>query len=368
MIPRTVYLGEEVAALASFFKNGQVIEVIDSSIYPFYTVRDTEQKFVTGGVGTLGVDNLYHATFTIPSDAAISTPEAKYVIEWEMLSITGETYILSEYFDVIHADYNEIIQKEQQNISLSFTPLKLVLPVPSEVAEVTFVVYDELSNIVYTGTVVEASKYSNLFIYETTIPADTLTSGKIYSGVWTFRVQEEISVYLRKITVCDLYSLNKVSDIRMYLDKVGKSIDLYTGYRDSDLIFHLNQAVSLLNLISPITEWRLLDFTTTLKAAEYVLIQAACYSALKSQYLAEGDNAFDFSGQPVTLTVDRTQYIESELSRIQEYLENVFPLWKKQFKNRQHSSALGLTWPSVNRNFGIDQRRLGIPLIQPIRR
>lgn len=47
------------------------------------------------------------------------------------------------------------------------------------------------------------------------------------------------------------------------------------------------------------------------------------------QYMAEGSLAFDFSGQSVSLNIDRTQYIESMLGRLDSMVENeVKPLKK----------------------------------------
>ncbi len=372
MISRTVYLGETIEATASFFKDNVAIPSLDPSLYPYYVVKDIDRELVAGGVGTLGVDNLYHASITIPDDATLSTDTSKYVIEWSLVSVVNESFNVTEFFDVAHPTYSEILNKEQQKITLPFSPLLLSLPLPSEPDLISFSVYD-ISNTVMYGPVTPIGNgmYSEMYIYDVTIPANTLGSGRSYSAVWSFDIGAS-SVYVQKITVIDLLSLMKVSDMRMYLDKVSKDIDLYVGYRDSDLVFHLAQGLNIINLVSPITEWKTVDFanSTSMTPIEYVWVQAACLSALKAQYLAEGDNAFDYSGQPLSLTVDRTQYIESEISRIQEYLNNDFKEFKKQFKNRQHGFVLGLTYPNVNQNigYGVDRRRLGIPLSVPINR
>ena len=363
MISRTVYLGETIEATASFFKDNVAINSLDPSLYPYYVVKDINSELVSAGIGTIGVDNLYHASITIPDNASLSTDVAKYVIEWTLVSTFNESYSITEFFDVAHPTYSEILNKEQQRITLPFSPLLLSLPLPSEPNEMSFKVYDITNSVVYESIPISNGMYSEMYIYDVTIPANTLGSGRSYSAVWSFDIGAS-SVYVQKITVIDLLSLMKVSDMRMYLDKVSKDIDLYVGYRDSDLIFHLAQGLNIINLVSPITEWKTVDFANIASMApiEYVWVQAACLSALKAQYLAEGDNAFDYSGQPLSLTVDRTQYIESEISRIQDYLTNEFKEFKKQFKNRQHGFTLGLTYPNVNKSMGFDRRRLGIPL------
>jgi hypothetical protein len=47
MIPRTVYLGEEVTATAAFLKeDGSPYEPSNSSLYPVYTVLDPQRRLL----------------------------------------------------------------------------------------------------------------------------------------------------------------------------------------------------------------------------------------------------------------------------------------------------------------------------------
>jgi hypothetical protein len=43
--------------------------------------------------------------------------------------------------------------------------------------------------------------------------------------------------------------------------------------------------------------------------------------ALRSQFLAEGEKVFNFSGQAISLEVDRTQYYQTLADNIQSYLD-----------------------------------------------
>jgi len=370
MISRTVYLGEEVRATASFFNNGIVIPSRDPSLYPYYTVRDTNQELIAGGVGTLSTDNLYHCTFFIPEHALLSTDVAKYVIEWELISPTNESFVSTEYFDVIHPTYDNIVKKEIQKITLPMTPLVLNIPLPDDPDTITFTVYNEYNVSQFTVMPQSTGLYSGFYIYTVTIPPNTFGNNRTYLGVWTFTIDNVESVYVQKINIIDMFTMSRISDMRMYIDKVCKDVDLYVGYRDSDLVFHFQQGLNIVNTMPLITEWKPTDFInySGLAPAIYGLTMAACLSALRAEYLAEGDNAFDYSGQPVSLTVDRTQYIESEIGRIQEYLTSEFAAFKKQFIRRQYGVNLGLAFPGVNNNlgYGMDQRRIGIPLNIPM--
>jgi hypothetical protein len=67
-------------------------------------------------------------------------------------------------------------------------------------------------------------------------------------------------------------------------------------------------------------------------------VNCSCYYALGAQIMAEGSLAFDFSGQGISLNVDRTPQLESALGRIESYIsDRVVPLKKQLFKSGVNS-------------------------------
>lgn len=349
MIQRTIYLGETVEATAGFFEAGAPIQPSNPTTSPVYIVRDIHEDIVTFGVASLGSDNLYHTTITIPTSAVLSEEDKKYVIEWELLSNTGKSYKLAEYFDVVHPNWNVIKEKEIQKITLRSSPLLFGIPLPSEPSSISFELRDINGLIINSGTPTTSGKYSDYLIYNYTVPADIMTEGQDYIGIFNFTLGGEQNIFHQTVHCIDLWALTKLSDMRMYLDKVQKDIDLYTGYRDSDLYYHLRYGLDFLNMIFPTTSWTYATFKGQFAQYVYSLIGCACLSALRAQYLAEGDSAFDYSGQPVSLTVDRTQFIESELGRWESWIDNVLKPWKKDaVKKTQFAGHLGLSFPTVS--------------------
>ena len=352
MIQRSVYLGETVNATASFFEDGVLIEPTDSNLSPTYLVKDSNDGIVAFGIGTINVDNLYHCSFNISVNSPISTDEKKYTIEWDLTAkTTGKLYKASEYFDVVHPSYNVMNEKEQQKLALRVVPTVLSLPLPSVPSQISFTLYDQNQNVItFTGnTPTSVGKYDGYFIYNVTIPANTFNDRWDYIGVFTYTINNSQETFVQVIHCADMWAMSKVSDMRMYLDKVMKDMDLYTGYRDSDLYFHLKSGLEMLNMVFPTTSWTWTDFQNTLNYANYALIGYACYSALRSQYLAEGDSAFDYSGQPVSLTVDRTGFIEAEIGRFESWVDNVIKPWKKDTTRKMRNVGnLALAFPSVS--------------------
>ena len=78
------------------------------------------------------------------------------------------------------------------------------------------------------------------------------------------------------------------------------------------------------------------------------LLHCAAYSVLSAQYLAEGQAAFDFSGQAVSLNIDRTQYIDSALGRVISYMENQVPNAKRMWIRSTGGNGLAAGTLGVN--------------------
>lgn len=63
--------------------------------------------------------------------------------------------------------------------------------------------------------------------------------------------------------------------------------------------------------------------------------------AIRAQYLAEGEKAFDYSGAAISLNVDRTSYLESAASALQSELDNEFKPFKQNLAARGQTSGDG---------------------------
>lgn len=63
--------------------------------------------------------------------------------------------------------------------------------------------------------------------------------------------------------------------------------------------------------------------------------------AIRAQYLAEGEKAFDYSGAAISLNVDRTGYLDSAASAIQSELDNEFKPFKQNLVNKGQTGGDG---------------------------
>ncbi len=86
---------------------------------------------------------------------------------------------------------------------------------------------------------------------------------------------------------------------------------------------------------------------------EYWLLYAEKF-ALESQYLLEGEKAFNFSGASISLDVDRTGFLDSMASKLQSTLDSEFKPFKQNLVIKGHTSGDGSG--DGNGNFGGSQR------------
>jgi hypothetical protein len=79
---------------------------------------------------------------------------------------------------------------------------------------------------------------------------------------------------------------------------------------------------------------------------------------LRAQGLLEGEKAFDFTGQAISLNVDKTQHYTSLADALQAQIDSVVPGMKKNLAMR------GVTGGDGNATGAINRGRVGISLHQ----
>lgn len=122
--------------------------------------------------------------------------------------------------------------------------------------------------------------------------------------------------------------LSAAKQLEDFINKAHlKNVIPELDYTQGDLLMYLNRGLSLFNAVEQITGFTGVNMTGYMQEAWLI---CAAYYALAAQLQAEGALAFDFSGQTVSLNIDRTPSIESALGRIENQIENVVKPLKKR--------------------------------------
>ena len=355
---RNAFVGQTVEIIANFSEDNTPLVSSDPTLYPNYTLKDIENDVVLFGVASYDeVTMLYKASISIPLSAKVSTPDSKWLLEWQMLDSNLKDFKINELFDVTLPTFDTVELKETQKVSLNLVPTVITIPIITVPASISFNLYlDE--DIVWTeDSPVQEGQYNEMYVYKITIPPNIMESGKEYGGIWTFDTGSSQLHYV-KIYAIDNHTLSLISDLRALCDKTMKDVDLYIGYNDSDLVNAIVNGMSYINIIVQFTNWEMTFFKQYTQFRPALLMSAAWW-LLQSQRLAEGDSAFDYSGQAVSLTQDRTSFISEALNDFKAYLDDTFEKQKKHFLRSagQQNFHLGITYPNPS---GLGTHRSGV--------
>lgn len=118
-------------------------------------------------------------------------------------------------------------------------------------------------------------------------------------------------------------------------------------YTSGDILGYLERGLYLFNMTSITTTFNGTNMQGMLLDA---WITCSSYYALATQLLAEGSLAFDFSGQGVSLNVDRTPQIDSALGRIESRIQDTVVPLKKQITQQGFFGGDGSIGGTAMRN------------------
>ena len=118
-------------------------------------------------------------------------------------------------------------------------------------------------------------------------------------------------------------------------------------YTSGDLLGYLERGLYMFNRLIHTTGFTGTNMQGMLFDAWTV---GSCYYALSSQLLAEGQLAFDFSGQGVSLNVDRTPQLDAALGRIESDIDNRIVPFKKEIVKQGVTGGDGSNGGTAMRN------------------
>lgn len=127
-------------------------------------------------------------------------------------------------------------------------------------------------------------------------------------------------MYTYKLWVITPQILIAASLVEDHIDKArAKNVIPELEYTQADILSYLYRGLALFNQIGP----RVTGFYGTNMQGTIMdgWVTCACYYALAAQLQAEGQLAFDFTGQVVNLNMDRTPSIEAALGRIESQIQ-----------------------------------------------
>ena len=333
---------EESRFHASFFKDAsctQPVVPLDAGSYPAFSIFNPENICVFKGVGDpFGGAGSYQVKYTIPQDAVLSCDEARWRIEWLMVSEDNRQFNYKQEFDVIDTAVTASDHRELKFITIAGKPFRALFRLTFEPdylqLDVTAGGFDTLiCSAVYdkaqpkTGDIKMVTDGDSKVFYYDIDGAAINQVGVEWNLLWTVR---PTVTDINQFAVNHLYGVNAfimstVTSLRMLIDKFQKRLGTVQAYEDSDLVEYVQRGAEMLNSSYPTTQYSIFSIPSPLRV--FHIIASAMYG-LNAQQLLEIDLGFSFTGQSVTLDYDHASQLDGVIGRWQTYLSENLPAAK----------------------------------------
>lgn len=349
--PRILTRGETTQFKVSFFfdqNETTPLEPIDPG-YPKYTIIAPDGTPVQQGVGNPTTPGRYTAQYLVPKDAALSynnqkpntyndqnqgmpltADEARYRIEWIM--VTSENYQVNfiEEFDVRDTAITQSANRELKYLTLKADPIRLmfrntVIPYRTRMRmlirgnDANPVLEDFLEPSRPEGQQggIKAAKDGDSYVLYRDVPEGVTLGNTCYIILW--QIQEtEFSVpttEYQMVTSITTNILPVITSLRMLIDRFQKRLGRVRAFEDSDLLEYIARGTQLVNNAYPTTGYAIDSMPDQLLS--FILLAAGWYG-LQAQQILDGDMNINFSGQSVTLSLDSRSAMDSAASAMME--------------------------------------------------
>jgi len=318
-----------------------------------YTIRDN-------GISKMAIA---HAVVTVPTTVPPTADGQRYQLRYTLqLPVSNQAQ-----FDPLSADM-------QQNTFFSYESIRVVglntVPLgtesvvefqgtPCTLSVVTDKLYDNVTVTIFLDNTVllpetamaAPDRVANGYYYAGVIPTDAMPVTLVpYSVLWKmWSSANPGEVFSER---ADLYIINPtissaINDVKAKINKARTTL-----YGSPDMLFPETTIMTWLRRAGDSFNGAYGQFTsftfTNAKGIirEFWLLYAELF-ALESQYLAEGEKAFDFQGASISLNVDRTQYLDNGASKIQSRLDSELKPLKQNLIIKGQTKGDGSADPSA---------------------
>jgi len=338
--PQKVVRGTPVVFEQLFLEeDGTPLVPLDPVAYPSISIVSPTEEVIQSGVGLSAGEGRWRFTWFVPADLELSGLDNPWRIDWMMVTPGGRQIERQSNFVVIDNIEASPDERAYTNLTYLNNSERAIIKFKHPQDQVQVVLVCQGGSELNLSPAVQVIQSDGLYSYYVDTPV--LTTSGCYLVVWTTR-QTPISpatTMVQQIRVPEMMYWWIQPSLRMLIDKVQKKIGHVQSYSDSDLYEYLLRGADFVNAVNPISGWTLVNWPTSFGMTNFLLMAAAWWG-LNAQYLSEGELKFNFSGQTVTLDVDRTSVYADAMSRLKEYLDSQLQQTKRNMLRRVSVGAI----------------------------
>lgn len=271
----------------------------------------------------------------IPSDPTTSTPGQNQFFQYENIRVVGlNTVPLGTQPSVelqgVNATVSIVVDKPYDNVTVELWVNGIQVSAPAQISE-----YERVANgFVYAGVINTAGLQVSL------VP---------YSMVWKYWASNNAAVVYQEnadFFVVNPSIMTAIGDVKAKINKARTTLygtpDLL--YPQATILTWLRRGADAFNIAYG--QFTAFSMTNALGGIREFWLLEAELAAIQSQYLAEGEKAFEFQGAAISLNVDRTQYLDTAQATIQSRLDAELMLIKQNLLIKGVIGGAGDTDPT----------------------
>jgi len=293
---------------------------------PKWTLYNSQDEEIISGAAVQS-GNTWEAIFTVSNNYVVPNGKESLLLQFTGFDNRNNSYTRDydvtlidsqEGFKPVGIIYNLLspgIVKDSVVLPETVSTLRLKIFNPLGVQQGDTVVIDNIT----------PSSTSGGYTYVFNVPLLDIAKNEFLDPYQLF-IEYETSfgseTEMHPIYLLDMKTINIVNTLRQYLDK-GQlyEIDPSLQWHPTEYIQSVLEGIKYINASPPeVTFWNTSAFPS---AMDKYAFYAAAFFALNMRYLAEGMQAFDFSGLNTTLNFNRTDPIMAKISEIQGILERL---------------------------------------------
>lgn len=296
------------------------------------TVYSSGQAFqITVETPITGVKISGSAVVNAPSDMQPTLAGQAYQVRWGLTVNNVTTYAFESV--EITAPYT-FPQGPEDTVELEGSSIAVQVIFDKQFDTVTCAIYSQNTQLSGNIPVTNCRRVPDGWLFSTVLIGLPLTAQlEDYQIVWTgcYAAYPDYRERLvGRVHVVNASILSASADLRLAVNKahttISNSPDLL--FTEPLLLSYLRSGRDYFNGagMGMLTSFTMLNAQGTIR--EY-WIRCSAVSALRAQYLAEGEKAFNFGGQSITLDVDRTQYYQGLMDNLKQELDAELKLYKQ---------------------------------------
>jgi hypothetical protein len=255
-----------------------------------------------------------------------------------------------QYENIRVVGLNTVPLGVQPGVEIQGAPATLSIVLDQPYDNVTIELWAGGQRIINPVVITQYERVANGWYYAGVIDTNALQVSLVpYSVVWRYWASNNTAIVGQDRA--DLFIINPsiASAIQDMLAKINKARTTLYGtpdllYPEATCLTWLRRGADAFNVAHG--QFTSFTFTNALGGIREFWLLEAELAALESQYLAEGEKAFNFQGAQISLDVDRTTFLDNAAAKIQSRLDNELKPIKQNLIIKGNTSGDGSQDPS----------------------